>query len=239
MIAPLLAVVLAGCACAALPAPRGWSMWQARAPVRSERADTAWASRNRLVLAVLSGLAGVTFAPTPWRWAVGPLLFVGVWLAVERIEPASARRQRERTRRELPHVVHLLALALSSGSSVPAALRLVEDAMPGPTAELCAARTRLELGVDPEEVWSGLAERSELAPLGRALARANRTGASPSAALTQLAEELTDRARADVEDRARAVGIKAALPLGLCLLPAFLLIGIVPLVVSALTVLRW
>jgi len=35
------------------------------------------------------------------------------------------------------------------------------------------------------------------------------------------------------------VGIRAALPLGLCLLPAFLLIGIVPLVVSALTVLRW
>ncbi|MCW2792983.1 MAG: type secretion system protein, partial [Nocardioides sp.] len=41
----------------------------------------------------------------------------------------------------------------------------------------------------------------------------------------------------DVEDRARAVGVKAALPLGLCLLPAFVLIGIVPLVAGLLTTL--
>ena len=35
--------------------------------------------------------------------------------------------------------------------------------------------------------------------------------------------------------RARAVGVRAALPLGLCLLPSFLLLGIVPLVVGMLS----
>jgi len=37
-----------------------------------------------------------------------------------------------------------------------------------------------------------------------------------------------------VEERARAVGVKAAVPLGVCLLPSFLLIGVVPLVAGLL-----
>ena len=42
----------------------------------------------------------------------------------------------------------------------------------------------------------------------------------------------------EVEERARAVGVKAAVPLGLCLLPAFVLIGVVPLVVAPAPVAR-
>jgi hypothetical protein len=41
-----------------------------------------------------------------------------------------------------------------------------------------------------------------------------------------------------VEDKARRVGVLAAVPLGLCLLPAFLLIGIVPVVAGLLTALQ-
>ena len=54
----------------------------------------------------------------------------------------------------------------------------------------------------------------------------------------RLADDLARSARADTEERARAVGVKAALPLGLCLLPAFVLIGIVPLVVALLSALE-
>ena len=50
--------------------------------------------------------------------------------------------------------------------------------------------------------------------------------------LEALAEDLADRSRAEAEDRARSIGVRAAVPLGLCLLPAFLLLGIVPLAVS-------
>jgi pilus assembly protein TadC len=50
----------------------------------------------------------------------------------------------------------------------------------------------------------------------------------------RLADELDRRARLQVEERARAVGVKAAVPLGLCLLPSFLLIGVVPLVAALL-----
>jgi hypothetical protein len=52
--------------------------------------------------------------------------------------------------------------------------------------------------------------------------------------MARLAAELDQRSRAGVEERARAVGVKAAVPLGLCLLPSFLLIGVVPLVAGLL-----
>jgi pilus assembly protein TadC len=57
--------------------------------------------------------------------------------------------------------------------------------------------------------------------------------------VARLADELAAEARMAIEDQARSVGIKAAVPLGLCLLPAFLLVGIVPVVAAAITALRW
>jgi hypothetical protein len=55
-------------------------------------------------------------------------------------------------------------------------------------------------------------------------------------AMAAHAADLRAGSRARVEARARAVGVRAALPLGVCLLPAFVLLGVVPLVAAALTV---
>jgi hypothetical protein len=62
------------------------------------------------------------------------------------------------------------------------------------------------------------------------MARAVETGASVSDALRRLAEDLQAVSRSEAEARARTVGVRAAAPLGLCLLPAFVLVGVVPLV---------
>lgn len=227
------AALLAGVAGATIGPPR------ARSPRPTPAGPAPGIHRYRVPLAGLAAMAGLTLVDRPWGWPVGALLFAGVWIAAGRVEPASVRRQREQTRRDLPHVVQLLSLALSAGASVRGALRLVEEAVPESTGVLHGARVRLELGVDPDTVWTDVAALPDLAPLGRALVRAGLVGASPSVALARLADDLVDEARTEVEERARSVGIKAALPLGLCLLPAFLLIGITPLVVSALGALRW
>ena len=60
-----------------------------------------------------------------------------------------------------------------------------------------ASRARLALGVDPGAGLGGPGRRSELAPLGRALARAQATGAPVVAAVERLADDLARRARAD------------------------------------------
>jgi hypothetical protein len=115
----------------------------------------------------------------------------------------------------------------------------VAAALPGPAADrLAPVPDRLALGTDPVAVWEEVARDADLAVLGRALARAQRSGAPVADTVERVAEELAAAGRAEVEDRARAVGVKAAVPLGLCLLPAFLLLGVVPMVAGLLAELR-
>ena len=60
-------------------------------------------------------------------------------------------------------------------------------------------------------------------------------GGTPVAdAIARLAVRSAEQARAEVEDRARRVGVRAAVPLGLCLLPSFVVLGIVPLAAALL-----
>ena len=53
------------------------------------------------------------------------------------------------------------------------------------------------------------------------------------------ADELREQRRASARERARSVGVKTAAPLGLCFLPAFVLIGIVPTIISAFQGISW
>ena len=123
---------------------------------------------------------------------------------------------------------------------MPQAIGQVCRALPGPaTATLRLAEGRLRVGAPPTEVWAELAGHPVLGPLGRTLARADASGASVADAVARLGEDLARSHRAEIEDLARTVGVRAALPLGVCLLPAFLLIGIVPVVVASLAALGW
>ena len=202
--------------------------------------DKGLLRRGRGLWAALAGCAGWFFLPG----ALGGLAAVGlaytVWTVAARAEPPGVRRRREEVRRGLPHVTRLLAIALAGGQAVPSALTQVAAALPGPASEeLAAARSRLAIGVPALRVWEELATVPGLEALGRVFARAEVSGAPVAEVVSRLADELAAEARAGVEDRARSVGIKAAVPLGLCLLPSFLLIGIVPVVAAAVTALRW
>lgn len=195
-------------------------------------APRGWTASRRRVVAVLAGCAVPVLVPGPLGLALAVPAAVLAATVLARVEPAAVRHRREALQHDLPHVVSLLAAALRAGAATDHALRLVARALPGPAADrLAGVAARLELGADPEAVWAEAAVSDPaLAPLARGLARAHRSGASVATAVERLADELAAETRAQVEDRARAVGVKAAVPLGLCLLPAFVLVGIVPLV---------
>ena len=200
------------------------------------RPDRDWLRRWRPVWMLLAAAAVAVFLGGTTGLVAAPLAAVATWLVIERSEPATLRRDRAVARRDLPHVVGLLADALRAGQSPTDALAVVVTALPGPaTARLAEVVPRLRLGLDPIEVWRQVAADPALGRLGSAMARAHRTGAPVVPAIERLADELARSAHIEVEDRARAVGVKAAVPLGLCLLPAFVLIGIVPVVAGLLT----
>ncbi|KAA1428496.1 type II secretion system F family protein [Nocardioides antri] len=217
------------------PALRGLPGRPATAPA-AEGALRRW----RAAWACLAGVGAATLL----GGAAAPLAGIGVaaavWVVAGRIEPRAERLRREDVRRDLPHVVTLLGAALRSGAAPGPAIDLVRRALPGAAADVLGPiAARLALGADPVEVWSGLADDPAIGPLGRTMARAHRSGAPVVAAVERLSEELARRARAEVEDRARAVGVRAAVPLGVCLLPAFLLLGIVPLVAGLARSIAW
>jgi Flp pilus assembly protein TadB len=171
--------------------------------------------------------------------ALGAVAALVVHRAVAGAEPVEVRRRRAQVRADLPLLVLFLATALRAGAATSGAVRQAAASLPGPAADrLLLTADQLTLGVPPDRVWSTLAGDPELGALGTTLARAERTGAPVAAVVERLADDLATAARAEVEDRARAVGVRAAVPLGVCLLPSFLLLGIVPLVASLVAGLR-
>jgi pilus assembly protein TadC len=147
-------------------------------------------------------------------------------------ETTPARREREEVERTLPHLVDLFASTLRAGAEPVAGLAQVCAALPGPAAARLAPvveRARWGSGAD---AWAAIAEDESLAPLARALVRSQVSGASVVQAVERLADELERESLARAEDAARRVGVSAAIPLGVCLLPAFMLLGVVPTVAS-------
>ncbi len=210
-----------------------------RQPATAATATTVgWLHRHRLVWSLLAGAGAAVFVQGRAGPAAGVVAGVVCWVAIGRAEPADVRRRRDAVRRDLPHVVELFGATLRAGAAPTEGIALVCAALPGAAGDrLSGVAARLSLGLDPVEVWTSLADDPQLGRLGRTLARAHATGAPVVASVERLADDLARTARAETEERARAVGVKAALPLGLCLLPAFVLIGIVPLVVALLATL--
>ena len=225
--------LLAGLAAAVvwLVIPAGLPRLGSGPPGRSVSATADERGPRRWLWSALAGFGAWAFVSGAAGPAVGVVAAGVVWLVLGRAETPAQRARRVRVRVELPHVVGLLAAAVRGGLPPADALALVCVALPGPAADsLATLPPRIALGVEPAEAWRALEADPGLAPLGRTLARSARTGEPIADALDRLGVELAARGRADAEDAARRVGVRAAVPLGLCLLPAFLLIGIVPVV---------
>ncbi len=131
----------------------------------------------------------------------------------------------------------VLAVCLSAGMAVSTAAAATAASAPPKLARvLRRAADLLALGADPAVAWSA----SPDLPAGRvdaqtdALLRLARRSASSGAALADGVAELADQSRADAAHAAAAAaeraGVLIAGPLGLCFLPAFVCLGIVPVV---------
>ncbi|MET0741264.1 MAG: type II secretion system F family protein [Candidatus Nanopelagicales bacterium] len=157
-------------------------------------------------------------------------LVLARWL--RRLEPLAARRRRERVASDLPVAAEILAACVVAGASVQDALSVTADAVGGPLGGyLRHVEHRLRLGTDPRMAWR--AETGvEIATLAVTITRSLDSGAPLADALLRVADQLRAEHTALVRERVRAVGVRAAAPLGLCFLPAFVLVGVVPVVVS-------
>lgn len=154
---------------------------------------------------------------------------------LRRIEPPAVRERRLRETAELPLAADLLAAALRAGAPVDRSVLAVAEALGGPLAERLGRVGRtLELGGTAAEAWGHLAPVAGADRLVTAAIRSADSGAALAGALVRVADDLrADRSTA-AEAAARRAGVLIVLPLGLCFLPAFILAGLVPVIVAVL-----
>lgn len=128
-------------------------------------------------------------------------------------------------------VLELVAAALRSGAGVPRALKATGAAVGGADGVvLTRAGHALVLGAAWERAWTGVS--GELDPMVRALRGAWLDGAAPGEALRAAGEEVRHERRADARAAAARLGVRLVLPLGACYLPAFVLVGLVPVLLA-------
>ncbi|RMI45377.1 type II secretion system F family protein, partial [Streptomyces triticirhizae] len=90
----------------------------------------------------------------------------------------------------------------------------------------------LRLGGEPAVAWGRLGELPGAARLARRLESAGSNGVPVVRAFAVEAAEARARRRRAVQAGARRAAVLVAGPLGLCFLPAFLLIGVAPVLLA-------
>jgi Flp pilus assembly protein TadB len=205
-----------------------------KASARNRLASTLASPSGRPALCVVAGgLAGWSL-DGPTGAVLGALSGLATSWWVGRLEPPETTRAREEMARDLPLAVDLLAACATAGQPTDRSLAVVSRAVGGAFGtRLDGLQARLSLGADPLSAWQPLAGDEQLAPLARTMIRALESGAPMAASLTRLADDSRRRRYTVTQLRARSVGVKAAGPLALCFLPAFMVIGVVPTVVGA------
>jgi pilus assembly protein TadC len=143
---------------------------------------------------------------------------------------------------EVAAVLDLLEVAFAAGMSVPGALDAVGRAVGGPRGRaMSGVAAAVTLGAGWEEAWcapgegpmaAGPSAGGGLGPVADALRATWEDGVPPRAAVRAAAGTLRRERHARALEAAARLGVRLVLPLGLCYLPAFVLVGLVPVVVS-------
>ena len=152
-------------------------------------------------------------------------------LAVRHARPTRGPAPEPHT--ELAGGWELLAVCLEAGLPVALAVTAAAEPLRGAVgARLRRTAGLLELGADAAAAWVAAEQLPALATFARAAGRSASTGS----ALAQVARAEADRIRSGLLDTAQAKAQRAAVlitaPLGVCFLPAFLVLGIAPVVVG-------
>jgi tight adherence protein C len=143
---------------------------------------------------------------------------------------------------EVPQLLDLLAIASSAGLAAPLALRRASDALRGPLAEeLQETIAAVDLGARWRDELAAAGVRLGSRDLRRAfsvLARTEALGSSLSEATAELAVDVRRRRRTETATRARTAPIRMLFPLVFLVLPAFLLLTVVPVLIATLRSIR-
>ena len=237
VLGPLLPAGTAAAAAAFLvrtPAPAPRPARPVRVATTSWRRSPATVRLGCLVVTALLVVAGLGLVGV----LLGGAATAVVPVLVARAEPVAVSRLRRDVMAALPWGISLLAAALEAGADPTGSLARVAVAVPGPLGErFGGVAAAVDLGAPVDRAWAAALQGGgeALRPLADAFVATSSDGSALVGRLDRLAEQAVEASAAAALAAARRVGVRAVLPLGLCFLPAFVAVGIVPVVVASLT----
>lgn len=154
------------------------------------------------------------------------------WLARQRAAEAG-RLERAAVRTELAPAGDLMAACLAAGAGPREAAEAVGRSLDGVVAErLRHVAAELRLGGEPAAVWARLAALPGAEGLARCMERAGISGVPAVESVSRIAAELRAEWGRAAAARARRAGVLVTLPLSACFLPAFLTLGVAPVLIG-------
>ncbi|KOU68069.1 membrane protein [Streptomyces sp. MMG1533] len=176
---------------------------------------------------LVGGFAGV---------AVGLAAAVGLWRWRLRQAASGAEADYDAAReaaRQLPLAADLLAACIAAGAGPVIAAQAVGEALGGPVGEgLARGAAEVRLGGEPGEAWRRLASTPGAGTLARLLERAGVSGLPASGPVARLAADARADWTREATARARRAAVMVTAPVGLCFLPAFIAVGVLPVVIG-------
>ena len=182
---------------------------------------------------LLLGLAIAVFFSNVAGVVAGALLAALGPLVIERLESGSTRNHRVQYETALPTLAMTLAVSLRAGLTLTRALEISAIGVPDVIREDLERTVRAMQRGGHAQAFLDLGQRipawqSMTIPIARAID----IGSPLSAVLQDLAIEEARNHHDRVMIAARRLGVKATIPVALFLLPAFVFLGVVPLVFS-------
>ncbi|MFE7141870.1 type II secretion system F family protein [Streptomyces sp. NPDC057644] len=183
----------------------------------------AWLTGWILVGGVTGCALGAAAAYGTWRWQ----------RARPRSRPGGGHPERAVIAGQLPLAADLLAACIAVGAGPREAAEEVGRSIGGPVGDrLARTAAEIRLGVEPAEAWGRFGEIPGAGPLARCLHRAGATGAPAAEPVARLAESMRAERAAAAVARAQRAGVLITAPVGLCFLPAFLAVGVAPVIIG-------
>ena len=189
-------------------------------------------------LGALTGLLGLGLAFAGRRWTAALVHRAEVESVRPSARTANAESETEKSASpagaapvDTALVLELLAAQLRAGLAPLAALGTLAEALN--SRSLHTVCQRLQMGNSWGNAWSG-SSAGTFGELRDALAPAYTGGAPSTALLLSLADAHRLSERRAAERAAGKLSVALVVPLGLCSLPAFICLGIVPILISLL-----
>lgn len=167
----------------------------------------------------------------------GPVIGGAVALVAGPLAARAVRTGRDRSQggvdRSLPLYLDLAAAALRAGRPLAEAMVVALPATTSATAEpLARVAGLLRLGAEPEQAWSAVARDGPLGVVRATAVRSASSGLRLAAGFERVAAEVRAELATAAAARAHRAGVLSMAPLGLCFLPSFVCLGVIPVVVG-------